>query len=204
MYSKSDIYFERSVSDSPEYLKLLSNKGVSLASKVMILGVSPACKILEGGTLSIGERTILNSNFHDSNIPILHPVKFVVGIEASIDIGRYCDLNGCAITAYQKVTVGDFVQIGSGTFIADTDFHPIELNNRHRQKTGQNYPMHSVSRCPVVIEDDVWIGINAIILKGVTIGRGSIVGAGSVVTKDVPEMVVVAGNPARIVKTILE
>ena len=83
--------------------------------------------------------------------------------------------------------------IGSGCIITDTDSHPIRWQDR------LDNPNSTVSK-PIVIEDNVFIGARSIILKGVTIGFGSVVGAGSVVSKDVPKNVIVCGNPAKIVK----
>ena len=80
---------------------------------------------------------------------------------------------------------------------------PCELRDI---RNGDNFILHkdwsNVNSAPITICDDAWIGMNCIILKGVTIGEGAIVGAGSVVTKDVPAWTVVAGNPARVVKKI--
>ncbi|MBM4164979.1 MAG: acyltransferase, partial [Lentisphaerae bacterium] len=95
------------------------------------------------------------------------------------------------ITAVQSVRIGDRVLLGSGCLITDNDAHPIDPEARRRGGGG-------VAR-PVVLESDVFIGARAILLKGVTIGRGSVVGAGSVVTKSVPAFSICAGNPARVV-----
>jgi acetyltransferase-like isoleucine patch superfamily enzyme len=79
--------------------------------------------------------------------------------------------------------------------IADYDGHPLSPEHRHEPPAPEDIR-------PVVIEDGVWIAARAIILKGVTIGRGSVVGAGAVVTADVPPRTVVAGNPAKVIKNI--
>lgn len=93
---------------------------------------------------------------------------------------------GLFLCCAESVTIGDGVAIGEEVIIRDHDGHEI---------TGGR-----PSRAPIVIESRVWIGMRAIILKGVTIGEGSIVAAGAVVTKPVPPGVLVAGNPARIVR----
>jgi acetyltransferase-like isoleucine patch superfamily enzyme len=74
----------------------------------------------------------------------------------------------------------------------DTDFHPLEAQARRSDS-------EPAKTAPVTIEDDVFIGMNCLILKGVTLGRGSVIGAGSVVTKDVPPHTMVAGNPVRFI-----
>ena len=89
------------------------------------------------------------------------------------------------IVCTTAVTIGSGVAIGWGCNILDCDFHTID-----------GAPMNA----PVVIGDDVWIGINAMILKGVVIGNGAIVAAGAVVAKDVPAHALVAGNPAVVVR----
>lgn len=94
--------------------------------------------------------------------------------------------------ADERIDVGDRVLLGANVLITDTDFHP--LDPAVRRETPQ-----AGARAPVVIEDDVFIGTQAVILKGVHIGRGAVVGAGAVVTRAVPAGAIVAGNPARIV-----
>lgn len=183
-------------------LDYFKNRGATLLGKVLIIGALPLIKNNCGGKLSIGSDTVLNSDNENSNTPVPSPVKFVLGQGAFIGIGNNCDLNGVAITAYESVTIGDRVQIGAAGLITDTDLHPVDVVNRRRQMSGEPFPMRLVVKSPVVIEDDVWIGFNVLILKGVHIGRGAIVGAGSVVTKNVPAFSVVAGNPARVVKSI--
>lgn len=189
------------VMTEPE-LAYFTERGVTLVGKVLVLGQLPLIKNECGGVLQIGNNTVLNSDNENSNTPIPSPVKFVVGRNARIQIGDNCDLNGVAITGYQSVVIGNRVQIGAAGLITDSDLHPIDMDNRRKQMLGEPFPIDQVAKAAVVIEDDVWIGFNVLILKGVRIGRGAIVGAGSVVTKDVPAFCVVAGNPAKVIKAI--
>lgn len=110
------------------------------------------------------------------------------------------------IWALTEVQVGDRVLISHGVFICDSLTHPIDAKIRHQQymaKFGFAFPTKiELAGEPIIIGDDVWIAANAIVLRGVTIGDRSIVAAGSVVTKDVPPNVIVAGNPSRIVREI--
>ncbi len=85
--------------------------------------------------------------------------------------------------------------IGANSTICDTDFHP--LNPLEREKA----PTAGLSR-PIIIEADVFIGMNVLILKGSHIGHGSVIGAGSVVSGDIPAGVIAAGNPARVIRDI--
>jgi acetyltransferase-like isoleucine patch superfamily enzyme len=93
------------------------------------------------------------------------------------------------IVAKESVRIGKDCAIAWGVTICDHDFHKLYVNDEVQVETA-----------PVVIEDNVWIGMNATILKGVTIGRGAVVGAGAVVTKNVAARTVVAGNPARVIR----
>jgi len=106
-------------------------------------------------------------------------------------IGNNVGISGCTISASVSITIGNHVLVGSGAIITDGDAHPVDPDERRTGMTGV--------RAPVVVEDDVFIGARSIILKGVTIGRGSVIGAGAVVARDVPPYSVAVGNPARIV-----
>ncbi len=98
---------------------------------------------------------------------------------------------GCRISAGHSITIGDSVMMANGVYITDSDWHGLyDRVTRPKDPT------------PVVINDNVWLGDHCMVLKGVTIGENSVVGAGSVVTKDVPANVVVAGNPATVVKQL--
>jgi acetyltransferase-like isoleucine patch superfamily enzyme len=95
------------------------------------------------------------------------------------------------------VTIGDDCLIGGGVRIQDTDGHPLDPVLRRQ---GMAVPSDNVR--PVVIGNNVWIAPRAVILKGVTIGENSVVGTGTVVTHDVPSNTVVAGNPARVIRSL--
>ncbi len=100
----------------------------------------------------------------------------------------------------KKIKIGDRVLIGPDCYIFDNDVHPTDPELRHRQfmdivSTGQPEWVELNDR-EVIIENDAWIGANVVILKGVRIGKGAVIGAGSVVTHDVPDYAVAHGNPA--------
>lgn len=187
---------------SEDELQYFANEAVDVDSTVVIVGSRPVIFNPYSARLVIGAHSVLNSDNSSSFVPIVSPVKFALGEEAEINIGRFCDLNGCSISAYQQVEIGDYVQVGPSTWITDTDLHAIEPDIRRCQLEGLPYERSSVLRSPVKIEDDVWIGANVMILKGVRIGHGSVIGAGSVVCNDIPPLSVAAGNPARVVKRI--
>jgi len=107
----------------------------------------------------------------------------------------------------EGVTVGNRVLISTNVHIHDTNGHPLDAAERFQQTQailtyGHPVDIKTIAAAPIRICDDAWIGFNAAILKGVTIGKGAIVGASSVVTHDVPPYAVVVGNPARVVKKL--
>jgi len=123
-----------------------------------------------------------------------------------IEIGEYGFIGaGSRIWSAKKVFIGDRVLISHNVNIHDNISHPLNAELRHEDflyilKNNGLQSSVDLREKEVIINDDVWIGFNSIILKGVTIGKGAIIGAGSVVTKDVPPYAVVVGHPAKIVK----
>jgi galactoside O-acetyltransferase len=125
--------------------------------------------------------------------------------DASVSIGGRTFIGGSSILCSEKISIGDDVLISFGVTIVDHDSHSVDFSYRkndvcawYRGEKDWTY----VIRRPVVIEDKSWVGMHVIILKGVTIGEGAVVAAGSVVTKDVPPYTVVAGNPARVIRRL--
>lgn len=117
-----------------------------------------------------------------------------------IDLGNHVFLgNGCTLSAANRIVIGDHCLVSAGVRIHDNDGHPLDAEKR---KAGEKILPEDAA--PVIIEENAWIGAQAIILKGVTIGKNAVVGSGAVVTQDVPANTVVAGNPARIVKSVDE
>ena len=119
-----------------------------------------------------------------------------------VRIGDDSILVGAVFMCGESITIGRRAVVSYNVTIADTDFHPIDSELRRKDAMasspfGDRTARPPLVTRPVIIEDDVWIGIGAIILTGTRIGRGARIGAGSVVTKDVPEGAAIHGNPAR-------
>lgn len=112
---------------------------------------------------------------------------------AEIIIGDNTRFSGAVIGAAERISIGNNVLVGANAFITDYDWHNIDPAKRHLECEGS---------APVEVCDNVWIGINAVILKGVRIGKNSVIGANSVVTNDIPENVIAAGNPCKVIKAI--
>jgi acetyltransferase-like isoleucine patch superfamily enzyme len=127
-----------------------------------------------------------------------------------IRIGNNCYIGeSTRIWSGEKIVIGNHVLIAHGVNIIDTTAHETEATERAERyadlvKNGPWINKGNVKTAPIVIEDYAWISFNAIILKGVRIGEGAIIGAGSVVTKDVSPYTLVAGNPAKIIKYLKE
>ena len=121
-----------------------------------------------------------------------------------INIGEWCYIGeGTRIWSQSSISIGNYVLIAHLVDIHDTNSHPIDWKERRLDTEailsgGYRTPTQTVS-APVTIEDDVWIGFKASVLKSVHIGRGAIVSAGAVVTKDVEPWTIVAGNPAKVI-----
>ncbi len=149
-------------------------------------------RVADKGAIIIGNNVRINSKASANPIGIGERTYFQVLKNACIIIGDNTRMSNCAITASTKVTIGNNVRIGAGVKIYDTDFH--SLNPYDRTAVPEK---GEVKKKPIVISDYVFIGAGSYILKGVTIGQGAVVGAASVVTKDIPEYEIWAGNPAR-------
>ena len=152
------------------------------------------------GQIHLGCDVDLRSNSHSTALGVISPVLLnTLCAESVIRIGDSVGISGAVICAKQCVQIGNRVLIGSGAVICDTDFHSLSHEVR-----GIGQDLDAAADAPVSIGDDCFIGARAMVLKGVTIGARSIVGAGAVVVKDVPADGVVAGNPACIVKRLNE
>jgi acetyltransferase-like isoleucine patch superfamily enzyme len=129
--------------------------------------------------------------------------------QGRISIGQDCYIGeGSRIWSADSIFIGNRVYISHNVNIHDTNSHSTDPELRYQHYIHIMSHGHPVSNDfdivsqPIYIEDDSWIGFNSTVLKGVKIGRGAIIAANSVVTKDVPPFVIVAGNPAKIIKEL--
>ena len=134
-------------------------------------------------------------------------VQFAVGEGGAVEIGDYCYFTNVVLLCELSLQIGSYVVLGWNTTIADTDFHPLAPAQRIADAiacspAGGGRPRPRIERRPVIIEDDVWVGPNATILKGVRIGAGSFIEPGALITRDVPPRSRVAGNPAAVIGPI--
>ena len=179
------------------YFKLIMklNK-VKFGKNLNLYGV-PVIFRKGGSQLNIGENCTIKSSFL-SNLVGLSQRTIIVSRteEAKINIGNNVGISGATIYARKSISIGDNTLIGGNVKIFDNDFHPIEVDARNTDDKD------AIGTREVAIGKDCFIGCNALILKGTKIGDGSVVGAGSVVCGEFPRGVVIAGNPARVIKTL--
>ena len=171
---------------------------VILSMKLKFYGVKYGKKlrgnrvyIKNSGTIIIGDRVSLNS-YPGGEL-------YKTGLQAhckdaKIVISSNCILNGTMVHCRELVVIEDYCLFGPGTVICDNDSHRVSIDILKRRE-----PPNSA---PIIIRKNVWIGMNSLILKGVTIGENSIIAAHSVVTKDIPRNTLAGGNPAIIIKTL--
>jgi len=134
----------------------------------------------------------------------MNGVYFNMGHEARINIGDYCHFTEAFLLCELELHIGNYVVIGWHTTVTDADFHPHSPNDRiidaiACSPLANGQARKPFARKPVIIEDNVWIGPNVTILKGVRIGEGAFVEPGSVVVRDVPPHTRVLGNPAQVI-----
>jgi acetyltransferase-like isoleucine patch superfamily enzyme len=155
-------------------------------------------KLAPGSHLILGNNVSILSRPGSNPAGLPHPtILATLTPDSSITIGDGTGISGASIVARTGITIGRNVLIGAGACIWDTDFHPLDPHQRREHQT------RDARFAPIHIEDDVFIGARALILKGIRIGRGAVVGAGAVVTKDVEACQIVAGNPAVVVRSSL-
>ena len=146
------------------------------------------------GTIMIGDNFTFSSGSNFNQLSRNIRGSIYVASDASLSIGNNVGVSSSCIWATKSITIGNHVNIGADTLILDTDAHHLDW--KERRIGGER------NSKAIVIEDDVFIGTRSIILKGVTIGARSIIGAGSVVTKDIPSDCVAAGNPCKVIRMI--
>jgi len=170
------------------YPNVKIGKGIRLFGK-LIYSIDKTAEVKLGNNIQF--RSDTKYNF----VGVNKPVSIAVSKNASLDIGENCGFSGTSIYASKCIKIGKYCNFGGNTFLWDTDFHPIHNLARRSSTIGAEAEN-------IEIEDDVFIGANSIILKGVSIGARSVIGAGAVVTKDVPKEEIWAGNPAKFIKKV--
>jgi acetyltransferase-like isoleucine patch superfamily enzyme len=162
-------------------------KGVRFKQGNNFYGI-PTISRLPFSSIEIGQNNTFRSDESSNLIGVNH--KCILSTHnkgAIIKIGDHCGFSGVSIGASEKIIIGNNVLCGANSVITDFDWHPTRYSSGSK---------------PIIIHDNVWIGLNTVILKGVEIGQNSIIGANSLVVRSIPENVIAAGNPCRVLKKI--
>lgn len=177
----------------------LAGNGVRYSS-YRIVGV-PVIQVEGGGGIVLGNNFAMNNGMKANQIGFNTPCVLRAEGGGSIFIGENVGMSQTTLIAKNvDIAIGNNVKLGGGVKVYTTDFHCLDYMKRRDPKSDM-----SERKClPVSIGDDCFVGAGVIILKGVTIGARSIIGAGSVVTKDIPSDSVAAGNPCKVIKRIAQ
>jgi acetyltransferase-like isoleucine patch superfamily enzyme len=148
------------------------------------------------GAIRIGRNAILRSAEWSNTAGLNRRCVISASRNAKIVIGDDCGFSGTVIAAAESITIGNRVFCGVNCTILDNDRHAIDPASRAENEHGGS--------SAIVVEDDVWLGMNVVVLKGCRIGKGTVVGANSVVTRSLPAGVIAAGAPARVIRELHE
>jgi acetyltransferase-like isoleucine patch superfamily enzyme len=175
----------------------LGMNAVTYSADIQVKG-RPVIHVGKGGQMSLGKAFRMNNGLKYNRIGRQAPCQFIVAADAKLQIGDHVGMSHSAIVCKNEISIGNHVTIGGNVVIYDTDFHSLDPELRQDAVLDQE---NVVSR-PVHIEDYVFIGAHSTILKGVRVGRGAIIGACSVVARDIPEGEIWAGNPAAFIRKV--
>ena len=183
----------------PDFFNYIFNTVMLKAKRVSYdktLKINGRIRVYGKGRIEIEKGVRMNSS--ERSNPIGGAAKTILSSapNAEIHIGSNVGISNTAIVAREKIVIEHDVRIGGNTKIYDTDFHSLQLEQRVSAHDDD------VGCAPVYIKTGAFIGAHCIVLKGVTIGEKSVVGAGSVVTKNIPDRQVWAGNPAKFIRNL--
>lgn len=175
----------------------LRNLGVKIDGRCVFLGM-PIVSMAPGSEIRLAKGVVLVSDSRFTALGVSYPtVLRTLRSGAKIEIGADTGISGGSVCAALSIRIGRECLIGADVIIADTDFHAIEpLNRRYNNSDSDITANH------VVVEDNVFVGTRALILKGVTVGANSVVGAGAVVSRSLRGDVIAVGSAAREIRTL--
>ena len=150
----------------------------------------------KGANIAIGNDVTINSSFFSNLLGLNHRTIIIAKKTGEIIIGDGVGISGATIYAWERIEIGNGTLIGANVNIIDNDFHPVDPQARLEHNN------NAVLTAPVTIGNNVFIGMNTIILKGTQIGNNCVVGAGSVVHGKFEDNCVIAGNPAKVIKKL--
>ena len=181
------------------YAAFLRLKGLEVKKGLIVYG-RPITRLSEKGTISLGENCVLCSKSEACFACVNHPViQALLRPVAELRIGDDTGISGGSFCAAKSIRIGKRCLIGANALVTDCDFHAVKPEERR-----YNSNPDDIGCAPVVIEDNVWLGANVTVLKGVRIGENTVVAAGSVVADSLPPNVVAGGVPAKVIRYLKE
>lgn len=178
----------------PLRLKL---SGVTIGKNVRFYGM-PIVSLAPNSKIELRDRSVLCSDSRFTALGVSHPVVLrTLRAGAEIVIGEDSGISGGTVCAAVSVRIGRECMFGADVMVVDTDFHAVKAEGRRRNQNEED-----IAAKPIVLQDNVFLGSRSTVLKGVSIGANSIVGAGSVVVKDVSRDSIFGGNPSRIIASL--
>ena len=185
------------------WLKVFSTQHAYLLLKLKKISIGKSCEFYGRPTInryflsniSIGNNCAFRSDTTSNLVGINHKCIIATFDEnAIIQIGDNSRFSGTVIGAKKRIIIGNKVLSGANVLITDFDWHAVDPKLRHTSE--------GIKSAPVIIGNNVWLGINTVILKGVSIGDNTVIGANSLVVSDIPANVIAAGNPCKVLKKI--
>ncbi len=178
---------------------LMKMYGVEFQSPPTLYGY-PIISLKPLSEITLGAGVVLCSDSRFTDLGVARPVILrTLRPNAKIFIGADTGLSGVIICAAISIEIGSQCLLGADVQIFDNDFHKIEPENRRHDNSADK-----IGAAPIVIEDNVFIGAGSKVLKGVRIGRNSVIGAGSIVSKDIPSNSIAIGNPAKVIAELFK
>jgi len=176
----------------------LRSKGVQVGHGLNVYGWVNL-SIHPTSTVFLGNEIRLNSSFARNAVGAYQKLGLQINAQAHLEIGDRVGISNTTIVCAKQIVIEADVMIGGGCALYDTDFHLLDPERRHQKPQDER-----AATAPIIIGKNSFIGGHSIILKGVTIGEGAIIGAGSVVTRNVPSYEIWAGNPIRHIRSLRE
>jgi acetyltransferase-like isoleucine patch superfamily enzyme len=175
------------------YLKAV---GVPCGKNLKVYGY-PFILPFRRGQISLGSNVVLRSARMSNPVGLNHRCMIrTIAPDARITVGDEVSMSGTTLLARKGIAIGRGVMIGANCTIVDSDLHPLDAAERAARE------IEGIRSETVIIEDGVFLGMGVMVLKGVRIGRNTVVGAGAVVSGSLPPDTVAAGNPARVIKRV--
>lgn len=175
---------------------------VKIGRKLRVYGCGTYIRCSLKGRITLGDNITIRNHTRANAVGVYKPCSFVAIGQGCLVVGDNVGFSGCSICVSKSINIENYCTIGANTHIVDTNFHSLDGSIRIQDVALQRDSLENASNARTVIAFNAFIGLNSIVLAGVRIGKESVVGAGSVVTRDIPDGQIWAGAPARYIRQI--